>query len=865
MPQEITIYHIAIAGLLHDIGKLVDRAKYAKEAPGVNDYLNRCQQRKNKKGNTYYAYGHAKWAEWFIRKFIMDRVPENKQDTWDLIATLAASHHRTESITDPNIRKVAELIQYGDRLQASTDREQAVWGWAYLRRPLYSPLNVIHFGSQTENISWQLPLQSIDYKQYQSMNLENESLDYKKPKYRNVYDNFVKDLEFIIDEYKNDKLNLRQMTDALDSIIEKHCWAIPANTIEANPMTSLHMHSKVTAAFAACLWMLHTKYPEVTVGELSVKKDGLLLLGGDICGIQDYLYDFNPEHSKGVAKSLRARSIKVKMMSDLAIRTILKQLDLPNQCILMDAGGKFLVLLPNTEKVIEVLTECKEKIEHDFFKEYQGQLAFNLNWETKITVEDLQQHNFHLTLQRFISNLSKTKLHKFESVLHDKEGWNYNNFIIQSTLRVGEICEYCHHEAGISKDDAIIGDRCKNDLSVGRELPKNSKFSIRYGKDSKNNNAVIGLKNLEVAIHTEPSLVSLSPEYDYFQIKGSDQIHIPTRPIATFVPHGKGKEVMEFLDIASKAVTDGLGTPLLAVLKGDVDNLGKAFIQGLISYEDNKQASKDNKQTPEVKKQASLNITKYLYSSWLIDRFFSQYLPALIEQEFPNLYLVYAGGDDFCLVGPWNEVIDFSYRLQEDFIKFHQNDSNLHFSAAITLMSGNSPIKNAIQLCDRELQIVKTPPNCNKDTANKEGSNTSIESDNAQTSKNAIRLFGITCPWSEFPKVMEQCNNFHKWIKEGEQPEKANKKAAFSVQFLYRLLQYYESYVRFQEKSMIQDLLYKAHLSYDLNRNFGNYKEAEYYKMLKLMISEDSKWEYIKIPICYAIYQNRKANHNKEA
>jgi CRISPR-associated protein Csm1 len=87
------------------------------------------------------------------------------------------------------------------------------------------------------------------------------------------------------------------------------------------------------------------------------------------------------------------------------------------------------------------------------------------------------------------------------------------------------------------------------------------------------------------------------------------------------------------------------GQVALMTLKGDVDNLGTIFQQGL--------------QEPTFAKMAAL--------SRQMNAFFAIWLPALCATEFPNTYTVFAGGDDFFLIGPWHSTQKLAARMAAEF------------------------------------------------------------------------------------------------------------------------------------------------------------------------------------------------------
>ena len=56
-----------------------------------------------------------------------------------------------------------------------------------------------------------------------------------------------------------------------------------------------------------------------------------------------------------------------------------------------------------------------------------------------------------------------------------------------------------------------------------------------------------------------------------------------------------------------------------------------------------------------------------------LNAFFAIYLPALCQSEtgFSNTYTVFAGGDDFFLMGPWRSQIQLAARMRNEFTRWY--------------------------------------------------------------------------------------------------------------------------------------------------------------------------------------------------
>src|SRR5690606_14227025 len=93
-----------------------------------------------------------------------------------------------------------------------------------------------------------------------------------------------------------------------------------------------------------------------------------------------------------------------------------------------------------------------------------------------------------------------------------------------------------------------------------------------------------------------------------------------------------------------------IGVEALTTLKGDVDNLGKIFEKGLAQ--------------PTFAKMSAL--------SRQMNNFFSLWLPAYCAShtKYRNMYTVFAGGDDFFLIGPWLTTQELAFDMRQKFTAY---------------------------------------------------------------------------------------------------------------------------------------------------------------------------------------------------
>ncbi|MBU1666304.1 MAG: type III-A CRISPR-associated protein Cas10/Csm1, partial [Gammaproteobacteria bacterium] len=152
-----------------------------------------------------------------------------------------------------------------------------------------------------------------------------------------------------------------------------------------------------------------------------------------------------------------------------------------------------------------------------------------------------------------------------------------------------------------------------------------------------------------------------------------------------------------------------VGAEALTTLKGDIDNLGLIFQQG--------------QERPTFARMAAL--------SRQVNAFFTVWLPWVCRNEFPNTYTVFAGGDDFFLIGPWHSTIKLARRMRDEFARYVAYNPDIHFSAGLSMTKPGLPIRHLGLLADEALEDAKKAPG-----------------------KNAVTSFGFAVPWPQFEQLM---------------------------------------------------------------------------------------------------------------
>jgi CRISPR-associated protein Csm1 len=125
---------------------------------------------------------------------------------------------------------------------------------------------------------------------------------------------------------------------------------------------------------------------------------------------------------------------------------------------------------------------------------------------------------------------------------------------------------------------------------------------------------------------------------------------------------------------------------MLAVLKADVDRLGQLFTRGLGS---------------------DRTVGRSVALSRLVDAFFTGWLTEHVRRHTPNVYTVYAGGDDLLLIGPWLTTIRLAADLRGAFRRFAGDNPDVTLSAGIELSDPKEPVVRSVARAEERLESAK--------------------------------------------------------------------------------------------------------------------------------------------------------------
>ncbi len=761
-------HRIFLAALLHDIGKFYQRAdrSFSDKYNELSSYSKRIAEDicpVNEHGR--FGYQHVVWTNEFIERYgsavmKIQGIRTAAEDSDDSMPTFACSHHKPKT-------ELQALVTLADWWSAGIDRtapssmerervdgEQSIqWGGdRYKRIPLFSVFNSINDGSCSSAFS--LNRLNIDKSRFFPKTIRTSSDGVSQEGYKVLWEQFCDEFQTLPTD------SFIGFAESLTYLLKKYTWCIPSNTMDmAN--VSLYEHLKTTAAFADCFCVYREHDPSAfrwngTRISLSDDAKPVILLGGDISGIQNFIYNIS---SKRAAVSLKGRSFYLQLLVDSVIRRIISHpaINATAAHVVYSSGGKFYMLLPNTPDVLAAIDALREEFERKLWDEHKGALLLNIDYlpfafdiSSKTVRFDGSEPDSKIgDLWRALAEkLAMCKNTRFKSVLRKK-----NLFVPEEVPSDARVCAI----TGIEGDNLInIAGRGDEPLwvlpSVEKqcrlgEVLKDADYIITHFNDDESNflanRSKFGMEIMGVHTYMFDKRELTSDDSEFRGISSVDVCKV-TAINSLIVPHIKGNAcsyAFQFYGGNKQAVAGDrnktfeelAGGEYLGILRMDVDNLGTIFIKGL----------------PE----ASRSFAAYSTLSFMLDWFFSGYLNTIREEFKDDVNILYSGGDDVFAVGKWDKVILFAREVREAFRKFVGRD-DISISAGVAIVADNYPIAKAAQLAgDAESYA--------KDFSGGKG----------LPKKNAINMFGENLSWSgEFDYVQELKKRFVDLIENAGMP-----------------------------------------------------------------------------------------------
>ncbi|MEP9412475.1 MAG: type III-A CRISPR-associated protein Cas10/Csm1 [Candidatus Brocadia sp.] len=864
-----TIYKITLAALFHDIGKFAERAKghFSIEPEFLNSHANLYQPFFNGRHTHQHAVYTAAFID-HIEKFLPAEFNKGNWGLADPFINLAAGHHKPET-------PLQWIIAMADRVSSGFDRDEfdnynnEIGIKDYRKTRLLTLFEGITTDEKwkDDNLNsykFRYPLKELSPKNiFPVLHEALKDDEYASKEYDTLFFHFVDALEKL-----RHKQCIPLWLEHFDSLFMIYASHIPAATVgNVVPDVSLYDHSKTTAALASAIYLYHLQ--NGSIGEVKKIRDyddkKFLIVTGDFYGIQDFIFTEGGSTNRAAAKLLRGRSFAVSLISELAADMICREIGSTSCSIILNAAGKFTLLVPNTKETKDKIKSTEEKINDWLIRMFFGESAIGISF-IETSCNDFVSERF----SGLWDSLSReTEKRKYKKINLERHGGVVGNYLDQFRNDLSKkLCPFCGKRPSNEEveNDRLLGDEksackiCRDHIYIGTKLVKEPRIAITtkdaeiYGDKLKEpifdfyqisfdvskelnelaNNGTL-LKYWDISIAKDENIVKdITAKFinGYVPVYNKED---ETEESIDRLLHGKKTEKAKnelfdsikegfpktFHHVAKMSLNKKddkfYGIEALGILKADVDNLGLIFSCGLRRY----------------------SISRLATLSRQMNYYFSIYVPYVLSTRnaFKDIYTVFAGGDDLFLIGPWNRIVEFALFLSESFKNYVCGNTQITLSAGISVHKPGEPIPSISERAETTLK---------KSKANR---------------RNSITVFDETVKWQEFGELDTIKKEIETWMD----------KSFINNAMLFRLNTF--SHMAKQEKEMRdanedieadewEYLTWRAKFKYTLVRNVGKQlkgdaRDTAFKEVEKIALWLEKYRSAMKIPIWQIIYNQR--------
>ncbi|MBI5326741.1 MAG: type III-A CRISPR-associated protein Cas10/Csm1 [Deltaproteobacteria bacterium] len=865
--MDDTVYKIAIAAYLHDIGKFAERAGFNVSQEFLNNNADLYQP--YIKEQNRHTHQHAVYTAAFIdhiEKLLPRQFNKGEWGLGDSFMNLAAGHHKPET-------PMQWVIAMADRVSSGFDREEfedynkeGIAFKDYKKTRLLTMFEGIATDGKwkedkLESYRFRYPLKElspenifpVDKEEYKLLNSEEASKEYSS-----LFFNFVVSLEKLAH-----KQNIHLWFEHFDSLFMIFASHIPAATVgKVVPDVSLYDHSKTTSALASAIYLYHQQNGNMEIEKIKDYDDKkFLIVTGDFYSIQNFIFSEGGSTNKASAKLLRGRSFAVSLISELAGDMLCGEIGLSTASIILNAAGKFTIIAPNTEETKDKIRKVEERINDWLIRMYYGESSIGISF-IEASYDDFVSKRFDSLWDKLAKESEKKKYNK---IALEKHGGEIAGYLDQFNNELNKkLCPFCGKRPSDPdmENDSLLGDEksackiCRDHIYIGANLVKAQRIAITTvdadikgeklcepifseyhvsldvtGKLGELANAGTLLKYWDISIAKDVTAKFINgyvPKYskDY-----------ETEEVINRLLHGNKSEKTknELFDMIKEGLPETFhhiakwalnpsdkrdkftGIEALGILKADVDNLGLIFACGLRRQ----------------------SLSRLATLSRQMNNYFSIYLPHLLSKtdEFRNIYTVFAGGDDLFLIGPWNRIIDFAIFLNNSFADYVCGNSQITISAGISINKPGEPVPSISERAEDALKKSK------------------------RNERNSITLFDEQVKWHDFKKLDEIKKTISDWLDK----KYINNAMLFRLNTFSNMAKQEKELLKIKEGVDMEEmecLKWHAKFKYNLVRNIGkDLKGEEKDKAIK-EVERAAEWliQYggaMKIPVWQIIYNQR--------
>lgn len=619
---------------------------------------------------------------------------------------------------------------------------------------------------------------------------ENSCPQWNKAEWENAF------IQGIADIPTAHRENIHLWLDHFETFLQCHTALIPSGY---DPSVSFYDYAKIHSAFYTALYAIKQQQIET--------EKPFLLIQGDFFGIQDFIFSGGKKTNKQAAKLLRGRSFQVSLFTELAALKVLENCQLPSICQIMNVAGKFLILAPNTNEIKQQILQTQASLNQWFIEQTYGLAGLGIAIQEASSEEFISADKFKALQKRLFEQLEIIKLQRLDLTesTESVQDMDYRNgvcelnsyfpaqkgnlsLISHDQVKIGELLAkksrmiICDYDSNIyeNKDTPALAmnifgyavyftDERESTGDFSR-LAKQYKihrfwdFSLAKTRQEKIwNGYARRYINAYIPYFTQENIVELKQG----KYKNIDEENSQENILSQLEKHSKTVKTFDYIACEDRKLNgeNYQGQIALMTLKGDIDNLGTIFQQGI----------------------KNANFAKMATLSRQINFFFSLWLPAFCAEKYPNIYTVFAGGDDFFLIGSWLDIQKLAKEMQVHFKTYVTNNPKIHFSVGLTMTKVGLPVSRLGNLAEDALEKSKSFKNETQE-------------------KNAVTIYQRTLAWETWQNLTALEEEIQRLAKEYQ----------ISTGYLYSLIRFTEQAEN--NENNIENTMWRSRFYYRTSR-----------------------------------------------
>jgi len=739
-------YQLALAGLLHDVGKVMLRAAES----GTRTW--------DDEARGDFKYKHAMLTASFIERYV-PKSWRQKVKLW------AGDHHNPQSRED-------EIIALADWLSAA-ERDDGILDEDVRKdhpKQLYSIFTSIFAGRAGIPTEWDnayLPLAPLEMKEetiFPGPEMTDEAV--WQHYYNNLWFPFTVKADELRKAYETEG-DLASYLESMLLLMQRYMWSVPAAYYNTRPDISLYDHGRMTAALAVALNDLAEEDVKTLREKPKTEKEVALLVGGDLSGMQDFLYTIT---NKGATHALRGRSFYLQLLTEAIARYVLRKLELPITNLIYQGGGNFYILARASDAAR--LASIQQEISRALLKHHRGELYVALAgvplqaadfFDGKLSGKwgELAETQQTMKLRRFAELEAEELRQLFQPLDH---GGNDD-----------KQCQVCGREhPGTTPDKESEVRKCPQCVSyekLGKDLRKARYLVLEHvpatkhaaGWDEPPGEMEEVLRSFGMKaelldsdskisnLHTDHPLTILAIKDDAVRkLEPGPRQAVGRRFLVNVTPILQEEEYKKYKDEIEESyqrnkrnqwpepikpfsvlAAQATGIKRLGVLRMDVDDMGKLFAEGL-------------GQRATLSRVAGLSFAVSLFFEGWVEHLAEERQRPSEKGDKNRLYSIYSGGDDLFFVGSWDAVVAFAQQVRADLERYAAKHPAIHASGGIVLVSGKYPLAQAARDAGEAEHAAKHYQRWDK------------KQQKMVTAKDAISFLGQVQPWQRFGTEWKQ-------------------------------------------------------------------------------------------------------------